>query len=172
MWHFQNTHTLVAIQNSQFPLVASQRTLSHPCDAAISSWPAEGFGYIYTRTHTLNCCFLSCFLSCMNILLIVLMFDSTLSNFCPPLFLSIWLSSPFSPACHLMSRFPSSLSLSLCSHTHESISPHPHRSSCLSSLLLPPPHSIGLSFQISCPWMSSFRSQTPRTQLTTSCMQC
>lgn len=166
MWHFKNTHTLVAIQNSQFPPVASQRALSHPCDAAISTWPAEGYGYIYTHTLTLNCCFLSCFLSCMNILLLVLIFE-----FLPPSsFLSLWLSSPFSPACHLLSCFPSSLSP--CSHTHESISPNPHRSSCLSSLLLPPPHSIGLSFQISCPWMSSFRSQTQRTQLTTSCMQC
>lgn len=79
MWHFKNTHTLAAIQNSQFPPVASQRALSHPCDAAISTWPAEGYGYICTHTLTLNCCFLSCFLSCMNILLLVLIFE-----FLPP----------------------------------------------------------------------------------------
>lgn len=33
-------------------------------------------------------------------------------------------------------------------------------------------YSAGLSFQISCPWMSSSRSQTQKTQPTTSCTQC
>lgn len=33
-------------------------------------------------------------------------------------------------------------------------------------------YSPGLSFQISCPWMSSSRSQTQRTRPTTSCTRC
>lgn len=165
MWHFQNMHTSEDIQNSRFPLVVSLRALSHSCDAVISTWPPESFVCIYKLT--LNGCSLFCWLSCMNMLLQVLIFDTSFFFFQFPPSSSFLCPYDFHlhSLGHLLSCFPPSLCILTLMNPSLPII-------CLSSLVLPFHYSIGLSFQTSCPWMNSFRSQTPRTQLTTSCMQC
>lgn len=116
--------------------------------------------------------------------LFILPIHSSYINFCPPLLFFVLLPFiHFLPPASLFFFSDLSFPASLCfpsspfpsSYTFPSIAPLSPSPSfvCLSSLLLlPHPSSIGLSFQISYPWMSSFRSQTPRTQPTTYCTQC